>query len=291
MNLHIENLSKQYRAGVWGLKDFNLELGAGVLGLLGPNGAGKSTLMRMLATITRPTRGSISWNGVDVVKSPDALRAVLGYLPQNFGVYPNLSALEFLEYMAAIKGLDGKAARRRIDELLQVVNLTEAARRPLGGYSGGMRQRVGIAQALLNDPQLLIVDEPTVGLDPEERVRFRNLLADLAGERIIVLSTHIVSDVEAIATDIVLINQGQLLDRAAPEDLLRMLDGKVWQWVVPSAELPALKQNFRVSGAIRRVEGVQVRVVSERAPSAEAQAIAPSLEDVYLHRVGMGAHS
>lgn len=291
MNLQIENLSKQYRAGVWGLKDFNLELGAGVLGLLGPNGAGKSTLMRMLATITRPTRGSITWNGVDVVKSPDALRAVLGYLPQDFGVYPNLSALEFLEYMAAIKGLDGKAARRRIDELLQVVNLTEAARRPLGGYSGGMRQRVGIAQALLNDPQLLIVDEPTVGLDPEERVRFRNLLADLAEERIIVLSTHIVSDVEAIATDIVLIHQGQLLERAAPEDLLRMLDGKVWQWIVPSAELPALKQNFRVSGAIRRVEGVQVRVVSERAPSAEAQAIAPSLEDVYLHRVSMGALS
>jgi len=291
MNLHIENLGKQYRAGLWGLKDFNLELGAGVLGLLGPNGAGKSTLMRMLATITRPTRGSISWNGVDVVKSPDTLRAVLGYLPQDFGVYPNLSAVEFLEYMAAIKGLDGKAARRRIDELLQVVNLTEAARRPLGGYSGGMRQRVGIAQALLNDPQLLIVDEPTVGLDPEERVRFRNLLADLAGERIIVLSTHIVSDVEAIATDIVLIHQGQLLERAAPEDLLRMLDGKVWQWMVTSAELPALKQNFRVSGAIRRAEGVQVRVVSEEAPSAEAQVIAPSLEDVYLHRVGNGALS
>jgi len=291
MNLHIENLGKQYRAGLWGLKDFNLELGAGVLGLLGPNGAGKSTLMRMLATITRPTRGSISWNGVDVVKSPDTLRAVLGYLPQDFGVYPNLSAVEFLEYMAAIKGLDGKAAHRRIDELLQVVNLTEAARRPLGGYSGGMRQRVGIAQALLNDPQLLIVDEPTVGLDPEERVRFRNLLADLAGERIIVLSTHIVSDVEAIATDIVLIHQGQLLERAAPEDLLRMLDGKVWQWMVTSAELPALKQNFRVSGAIRRAEGVQVRVVSEEAPSAEAQVIAPSLEDVYLHRVGNGALS
>ena len=291
MNLHIENLGKQYRAGLWGLKDFNLDLGTGVLGLLGPNGAGKSTLMRMLATITRPTRGSISWNGVDVVKSPDTLRAVLGYLPQDFGVYPNLSAVEFLEYMAAIKGLDGKAAHRRIDELLQVVNLTEAARRPLGGYSGGMRQRVGIAQALLNDPQLLIVDEPTVGLDPEERVRFRNLLADLAGERIIVLSTHIVSDVEAIATDIVLIHQGQLLERAAPEDLLRMLDGKVWQWMVTSAELPALKQNFRVSGAIRRAEGVQVRVVSEEAPSAEAQVIAPSLEDVYLHRVGNGALS
>jgi ABC-type multidrug transport system ATPase subunit len=289
MNLIIENLSKQYRAGVWGLQNFSLELGDGVLGLLGPNGAGKSTLMRMLATITRPTRGKITWNGVDVVKSPDALRGMLGYLPQDFGVYPNLSALEFLEYMAAIKGLDGKAAHRRIDELLQVVNLTEAARRPLGGYSGGMRQRVGIAQALLNDPKLLIVDEPTVGLDPEERVRFRNLLADLAGERIIVLSTHIVSDVEAIATDIVLINQGQLVERAAPEQLIKMLEGKVWQWTVPSNELPALKQTYRLSGAIRRADGVQVRVVSDHSPSREAQVIPPSLEDVYLHRVGLGA--
>ena len=171
----------------------------------------------------RPTAGTIFWNGQDVVKSPDTLRAVLGYLPQDFGVYPNLNAVEFLEYMAAIKGLGGKSARRRIDELLQVVNLVEAARRPLGGYSGGMKQRVGIAQALLNDPQLLIVDEPTVGLDPEERVRFRNLLADLSSERIILLSTHIVSDVEAIATDIVIIDKGQLLCRAAPEDLLQSL--------------------------------------------------------------------
>ena len=165
MNLSINNVSKQYRRDVWGLRGFSLELGAGVLGLLGPNGAGKSTLMRILATVTDKTGGTVTWNGVDIAKHPDNLRRVLGYLPQDFGVYPNLNALEFLEYMAAIKGLDGKSAKRRITELLQLVNLVDSARRPLGGYSGGMKQRVGIAQALLNDPQLLIVDEPTAGLE------------------------------------------------------------------------------------------------------------------------------
>src|SRR4030043_1624350 len=178
------NLSKAYK-GVQAPVDCNLKLPPGILGLLGPNGAGKSTLMRMLATITRPTGGTILWNGRDVVKDPEALRSVLGHLPQDFGVYPNLSAQEFLEYMAAIKGMSGEKARRRISGLLDLVNLRDAARRPLGGYSGGMRQRVGIAQALLNDPQLLIVDEPTVGLDPGGRGRFRNLLSDLSGERIL----------------------------------------------------------------------------------------------------------
>ena len=285
MQLTIAHLSKQYRRDFWGLRDFDLELGSGVIGLLGPNGAGKSTLMRMLATITQPTAGTIQWNGNDIVKSPDTLRTVLGYLPQDFGVYPNLSGLEFLEYMAAIKGLDAKSARRRIDELLTVVNLVHAAKRPLGGYSGGMKQRIGIAQALLNDPQLLIVDEPTVGLDPEERVRFRNLLSDLSGERIILLSTHIVSDVEATATEIVVINHGRKLQHAAPEKLLQLLEGQVWQWIVPSETLPALKQKHIVSGTIRRADGVQVRVVSASAPSPEAQPVSPSLEDVYLHLV------
>jgi len=285
IRLTIEHLSKQYRRDIWGLKEFNLEIGPGVTGLLGPNGAGKSTLMRMLATITQPTEGSIIWNGSDVVRSPDILRSVLGYLPQDFGVYPNLTAVEFLEYMAAIKGLDTRTARRRIDELLQVVNLVGSAKRPLGGYSGGMKQRVGIAQALLNDPQLLIVDEPTVGLDPEERVRFRNLLSDLAGERIILLSTHIVSDVEATATEIVLINKGCRLEHASPETLLQMLDGKVWQWLVPSRDLPALKRQYIISGTVRRSEGMHIRVVSDTSPSPQAEAVSASLEDVYLHLI------
>jgi len=288
MRLTIEGVGKRYRGDFWGLREFSLDLGPGVLGLLGPNGAGKSTLMRILATITRPTEGKISWNGTDVVRSPNELRAVLGYLPQDFGVYPNLNAVEFLEYMAAVKGLDAKAARRRIEELLVLVNLTDARKRPLGGFSGGMRQRIGIAQALLNDPQLLIVDEPTVGLDPEERVRFRNLLSDLGGERLVLLSTHIVSDVEATATGIALIDRGRLLVYAEPEELLRSVEGKVWEWVLPSSELPAARERWRISSTIRRPDGVHARVVSERPPSAGASPVAPSLEDAYLSVLDRG---
>ncbi len=282
MKLTIEGVGKRYKGNFWGLREFSLELGPGVLGLLGPNGAGKSTLMRILATITRPTEGRALWNGTDIARSPNELRSGLGYLPQDFGVYPNLNAVEFLEYMAAVKGLDAAAARRRIDELLVLVNLTEARKRPLAGYSGGMKQRIGIAQALLNDPQLLIVDEPTVGLDPEERVRFRNLLSDLGGERIVILSTHIVSDVEATATGIALIDQGRLLAYAPPEELLRRVEGKVWEWVMPSAELPAAREKWKISNAIRRADGVHARVVSERPPVPDAKAVAPTLEDAYL---------
>jgi ABC-2 type transport system ATP-binding protein len=287
--LNIQGVGKQYPTKNWGLREFTLEIGPGVLGLLGPNGAGKSTLMRILATITKATTGVVTWNGIDIAKSPNELRAVLGYLPQDFGVYPNLSAIEFLEYMAAIKGLDSKSAKRRIDELLQVVNLVEAAKRPLGGYSGGMHQRVGIAQALLNDPQLLIVDEPTVGLDPEERVRFRNLLSDLSGERIVILSTHIVSDVEATATQIVLIAKGRLLRKGAPEDLLKVLENKVWEWTGTSEELVTLKQKYIVSETIRKSDGVQVRVVSDSKPEANARNIAPNLEDAYLYFIEGGS--
>jgi ABC-2 type transport system ATP-binding protein len=286
MKLTISELGKEYKNGLWGLKNFSLEIKPGILGLLGPNGAGKSTFMRMLATITKPTYGSIRWNDIDIVRSPDTLRDVLGYLPQDFGVYPNLNAFEFLEYMAAIKGINAKPARKRIDELLQLVNLVEAAKRPLGSYSGGMKQRVGIAQALLNDPQLLIVDEPTVGLDPEERVRFRNLLSDLSGERIVILSTHIVSDVEATATHIALVDKGQLVRKDAPENLLKELENKVWEWTVGSDDLPVLKQKHIVSGTIRKSNGVQVRVVSERKPEANAQNIPPNLEDAYLFFIG-----
>ncbi|MDP9267689.1 MAG: ABC transporter ATP-binding protein [Acidobacteriota bacterium] len=287
MKLEIQNVSKQYggREKVWALKDFSLALAPGVLGLLGPNGAGKTTLMSILATITAPTAGTALWNGADIRHQPDAIREVLGFLPQDFGVYPNLNAVEFLEYLAAIKGLDAGLARRRIDELLQLVNLTEVRKRPLGGFSGGMRQRVGIAQALLNDPKLLIVDEPTAGLDPEERVRFRNLLSELSGERIVILSTHIVSDVEAVATDIALIAQGQLITHATPEALLAEVEGKVWECVVPSAELNAAKARWMVSGTTRRSDGVHVRVIADSSPCPNAQALAPTLEDAYLLKI------
>jgi len=290
LNLSIQGVSKCYRGKIWALREFSLELGPGVLGLLGPNGAGKTTLMSILATITRASEGTVRWNGVDVAADPDALRAVLGYLPQDFGVYGNLNAMEFLEYLAAVKGLDASTSRRRIDELLCLVNLTEVRKRPLGGFSGGMKQRVGIAQALLNDPQLLIVDEPTAGLDPEERVRFRNLLSDLSGERIVILSTHIVSDVEAAASDIALIAQGRLIAHASPEELLRGVEGRVWEWVVASQELLAAKERYLVSSTLRRSDGVHVRLVADDAP-AGAQPVPPTLEDAYLaslsrHRSG-----
>jgi ABC-2 type transport system ATP-binding protein len=288
MKLEIDAVSKRYGRDVWGLREFSLALGPGVLGLLGPNGAGKSTLIRILATVTRPTAGRVVWDGTEVKRDPDRLRRVLGYLPQEFGIYPNLSAREFLDYLAAAKGLDGPTSRRRIDELLELVHLTDVARRPLGGFSGGMRQRVGIAQALLNDPRLLIVDEPTAGLDPEERVRFRNLLSDLSGERIVILSTHIVSDVEAVATRIALIARGRLIAHETPEALLAGVEGRAWRWVVPSAELAAVKARHRVSSTARRGDGVHVRIVAEGSPGPGAEPIEPTLEDAYLWFIGAG---
>jgi len=293
LQLVIDQVGKCYKGNVWALRGFSLQLQPGVLGLLGPNGAGKTTLMSILATITRATEGRVAWNGTDLAQNPDAIRRVLGYLPQDFGVYPNLNVVEFLEYLAAVKGLDAASARRRIDELLNLVNLSDVRKRPLGGFSGGMKQRAGIAQALLNDPQLLIVDEPTAGLDPEERVRFRNLLSELSGERIVILSTHIVSDVEATATDIALISKGTLVAHASPEELLRQAEGKVWEWVIPSNELASAKQRYLISGTTRRSDGVHVRALAAEPPNG-AQRVAPTLEDAYLfclsnHRSGAAA--
>ncbi len=285
VQLSIRGVGKQYRRDFWGLRDFTLEMTSGVLGLLGPNGAGKSTLMRILATITSPSRGQVCWNDIDITKDPNPLREVLGYLPQDFGVYPNLSAVEFLEYIAAMKGLERRTARQRIEELLALTNLAGVARRPLGGYSGGMKQRVGIAQALLNDPQLLIVDEPTAGLDPEERVRFRGLLADISSARIIILSTHIVSDVEATATEIAILNRGCLVVHDLPEHILQPVEGQVWEWVVPSGALAGIQERAIISSTLRRSDGVLVRVVAQRCPSDDAQPVAARLEDAYLYFV------
>ncbi len=289
LKLMIENVSKRYGNGVQALSGFELELGPGVLGLLGPNGAGKSTLMNILATITLPSSGRVLWDdgksSYDVAQHPNALRSVLGFLPQDFGVYPNLNALEFLEYLAAIKGLEARASRKRIDELLTLVNLQSAKTRKLGSFSGGMRQRVGIAQALLNDPKLLIVDEPTAGLDPEERVRFRNLLSELSHDRIVILSTHIVSDVELTADRIALVGNGRLITCQTPEELLQSLDGRVWECVVPPEMLAQFKHHHVCSGTVRRQDGVHVRVVSGKNPWQNAVSQPALLEDAYLHWV------
>jgi ABC-2 type transport system ATP-binding protein len=289
LELSIRGVSKSYKGHGLALDAFSLELGPGVLGLLGPNGAGKSTLLRILATLTRPSAGTVLWNGVNVATAPEALRSVLGYLPQDFGVYPHLSAVEFLAYLAALKGLGPQAARRRIDELLNALNLWDARSVPLGEFSGGMRQRVGIAQALLNDPELLIIDEPTVGLDPEERVRFRNLVAELAGKRIVLLSTHIVSDVEATAERIAILHRGRLVASGAPEALLLAVQGRVWEWLTPAAEAAAVPEHLLVTSTLRKPEGVQVRAVSDGPPVPSAKQVPPSLEDAYLQLATGGA--
>jgi ABC-2 type transport system ATP-binding protein len=282
MQLDIADVTKVYPGGVTAVSEVSMRIGAGVLGLLGPNGAGKSSLMRILATVTRPTGGRVMWNDTDIVAHPDELRRVLGYLPQDFGVYPHLTAPELLSYLAAVKGLAGRSARRRIDELLEMVNLSEARKRPLGKYSGGMRQRVGIAQALLNDPRVLIVDEPTAGLDPEERMRIRSVLGDLAADRVVILSTHIVSDVEAVAEDIAILAQGRLRRRGTPEALLRDVRGQVWEVLVESGNLPVFREQHLVSRAVRTPDGTRTRVLSPGRPTPAATAVEPDLEDAYL---------
>jgi len=284
--LELRSVSKKYRSGNFGVKDLSLKIDNGVIGLLGPNGAGKTTLMQMIATITSPTSGRIIWRGEDLARNPDALRRRLGYLPQDFGVYDNLTAFEFLRYIAALKGVRG---RGRLMELLEAVNLHHVAHRTVGGFSGGMRQRLGIAQALVNDPDLVIVDEPTAGLDPEERVRFRNVLSELGLGKVVILSTHIVSDVESIATQIAIMRGGALVALVTPEELLRSAAGNVWQMTVPSSRFEEMRRGLTISGAVRRDDGVHLRVVAASRPSLDADAAEPTLEDAFLFVMQRGA--
>lgn len=284
MELKIEHVTKSYGSKQV-LNQVTLHLKPGILGLLGPNGAGKSTLMRMLSTLEKPTSGVITWNSVDIAQHPDELRAELGYLPQDFGVYPNMNPVEFLEYMAAMKGLTLKSARKRIDELLEILNLSNDRKKLLGGFSGGMKQRVGIAQALLNDPSLLIVDEPTVGLDPEERIGFRNLLSTMSSNRIVILSTHIVTDIESIAPNIAILFRGRLVNLTTPESLIQRADNKVWLSIFPSSELQDMQEKYIISSAIHRSDGVHARIVSDFRPSQNAVLLPSTLEDAYLYAV------
>lgn len=287
--LILQSVDFTYPGGHSAVSGLDLELGPGILGLLGPNGAGKSTLMRILATLAKPTRGKVSWNGLDISSNPNGLRHTLGYLPQDFGVYPALTAREFLGFLAAVKGLSGKTAAGRVDSCLAQVGLSDAADRRLGEFSGGMRQRVGIAQALLNDPTLLIVDEPTVGLDPEERMRFRHLLTDLAGERLVILCTHIVSDVEASATALAVMTSGQLRFHGTPEQLIAQAEGHVWEWTVAADQLEQVRTRHALCASLRRPEGIRVRVISAERPHADANAVTPELEDAYTWLIGSDA--
>jgi ABC-2 type transport system ATP-binding protein len=283
MTLVIQNLTKQYNQQKTAITDYSMTIEKGILGLLGPNGAGKSTLMKIIATISKPTKGTVFLDGEDIGKNPDYIRRVLGYLPQDFGVYPNLNAYEFLEYIAALKGVGGHGLRQRIDLLLEGVNLTADAKRPIGSYSGGMKQRIGIAQALLNDPKVLIFDEPTVGLDPEERVRFRQLISDLADDCIIILSSHIVSDIETIADEVAIMKNGVLLEKAIQSDIVGHVEGKVFEVVVDSNVLNSIKQKYLIINTTRQKDRTKVRYITRlQEPEPNSNPAIGTLEDAYL---------
>lgn len=278
--LTVKNVTKRYGSFTV-LENVNLELENGVYGLLAPNGAGKSTLMKMMATLTFPTEGEILWNGTEIGKLGEQYRDVLGYLPQQFGYYPNYSPVQYLEYLAALKGLDKQSAKAKIKELLEIVGLSDVAKKKMKKFSGGMIQRVGIAQALLNDPKILILDEPTAGLDPKERVRFRNILAGLSKERIVILSTHIVSDVETIANTIILLKDCAVDYEGTAQALCTQMEGKVYEITIPDLALPTFEQTHFVLAQRQERNMVVVRFTGGSIPM-DAKLVAPTLEDVFL---------
>jgi ABC-type multidrug transport system ATPase subunit len=299
--LQIENLRKTYRGGVMALRGVSLSVPAGMFGLLGPNGAGKSTLMRAVATLLEPDDGRIQLDGLDVVRDRDKVRAVLGYLPQDFGLYPSLTALEMLDYLASLKGITERGVRARVVEaLLERVNLSAVKKRRLGGFSGGMRQRFGIAQALLGAPRLLVVDEPTAGLDPEERLRFQNLLAELAQDIVILLSTHIVSDVTALCPRMAILREGQVVFQGTPAEAVASLRGKVFEKTVPRGLAERYRARFTVISANPGIDGIRLRVLHDDPHGGHGpqlrpgedfegerafQPSEPTLEDVYFQHV------
>jgi ABC-2 type transport system ATP-binding protein len=282
MKLSIERVSKQYGAKR-ALDNVSFEMTEGVYAFLGANGSGKTTLMRILASVARPSSGRVLLNDVDIELLDEEYRDLLGYLPQHMGYYKNFTVEKFLFYIAALKGIEKGRAKAKIDELLQAVSLQEERRTKVGKLSGGMKQRVGIAQALLNDPKIIIVDEPTAGLDPKERIRFRNLMSTIAADRIVLLSTHIVSDIEYIAKELLILKRGMLIQKAEPQHLLDALNGKVWTVMASPNELAAWQASHKVSSMLVRENGTELRILSENKPSPHAEEAIPNLEDLYLH--------
>ena len=286
--LEIEQLEKTYASGVHALKSVSLSIAPGMFGLLGPNGAGKTTLMKILATLLEPDSGTAEMNGIDLISDKHATRKMLGYLPQEFGLYPTLTAEQTLHYFAKLKGVyDKKERATLVDALFDRVNLTDARRQRVGGFSGGMRQRLGIAQALIGQPQLIIVDEPTAGLDPEERIRFHNLLAETAGEdAVVILSTHIVADVSSLCSQMAVIRQGAILASITPQQSIEQLKDSVWEATVPREQVAALKSHHQVISSQMLGGLARLRVISRRErPSEEFIPAAPVLEDYYFDLV------
>jgi len=286
MQLVISNLNKTYTNGVQALKDVNLTINQGMFGLLGPNGAGKSSLMRTIATLQEPDSGSIALGDINVLKQKDEIRKTLGYLPQEFGVYPKVDAYTLLNHLAVLKGITNSGERKSVVEaLLQKTNLWDARKKNLGGYSGGMKQRFGIAQALLANPKLIIVDEPTAGLDPAERNRFLNLLSELGENTVVILSTHIVEDVKELCSDMAIFNKGEVLFKGSPDEALSQITGKVWQKHINKIELTEYNQNFKVISEKLIGGNPIIHVLSDTNPDGTFTAITGDLEDVYFSKI------
>jgi ABC-type multidrug transport system ATPase subunit len=284
MNLVIENLTKTYSNKVKALDNISLKIGKGMFGLLGPNGAGKSTLMRTIATLQSPDSGEINFNSIDVLKDQLSLRKILGYLPQSFGVYPKMSAEELLNYFALLKGISNKKERETlIEKLLEITNLTDVRKKNVSGYSGGMKQRFGIAQLLLNNPQLIIVDEPTAGLDPAERQRFLNVLREVGTNSTVIFSTHIVDDVKELCNDMAILNGGRILRHVKPLDSTNELKNKVWTKSVLRDDLENAEKEFNVLSSNYNIDNsLTIRVFSDKKPGSDFKKSEPQLDDVYF---------
>ena len=281
--LTLTGLTHVYANGTRALDNASLDIPKGMFGLLGPNGAGKSTLMRCIATLQTPSAGTIRFGDIDVVKQPEKLRATLGYLPQDFGVYPRVSAYELLDHLAVLKGIAGRGERKdTVETLLTQVNLWDVRKKAVAGYSGGMRQRFGVAQALIGKPRLIIVDEPTAGLDPEERNRFNNLLAEIGENVVVILSTHIVDDVADLCPRMAIINQGRIMLTGAPQDLTRTLQGRVWRRVIESAQLASYQADLTVISNRLRGGQTVIHVLADGAPGVGFEPVEGGLEDLYF---------
>ena len=285
MDLRISNLTKDFD-GFKAVNNFSYQMDCGVYGLLGVNGAGKTTLMRMLTTLMHPTSGQITWDGEDVFAMDGKYRMLLGYLPQDFGYYPDFSVYDYLMYIAALKGIRPTIAKQRVKELLKQVGLVKARNKKMKTLSGGMKRRAGIAQAMLNDPKILILDEPTAGLDPSERIRFRNLISELSEDRIVLLSTHIVSDIEYIANDILLMKDGQLVISGTSEEIIDSVPESVWIAHVSKSSIDACLKRFKVSNVKNIPGGAELRIISRKQPTENAVQVDATLEDVFLYYFG-----
>ena len=282
MKLELDNITKNYK-DKRALYNVNYIFHEGVYGLLGANGAGKSTLMRIICGIMKSTIGEVKVNGTNIMKLDEKYRDLLGYLPQDFGYYPSFTANEFMMYMASLKGLNNNYSKKKISELLHIVGLDEVKNKKIKTFSGGMKQRLGIAQAVLNDPQILILDEPTSGLDPKERIHFRNLISGFAKDKIVLLSTHIVSDIESIADQIIVLKKGEIVVNGTPNVLIQQMLGKVWECLIPESELEYASQKYCIVNQHLQSQQVLLRIISEEKPDLQmSKAISPTLEDLYM---------